>query len=179
MPLEQRLLAPSAGVSTGIGFYLSAMEEVREELRKTVRDLSDEQIARHAFEGAHSIAALVLHVGEAEWWWMRCFIAGHKLTARDRQKPYWDVLVDTSKLAGKNYSAQFCLQTIDRIRAQTHKALTALSDADLERRYRMEKGGETFEANLRWVLHHLADHEAQHKGQIAMLKRLLKENRTP
>lgn len=32
------------------------------------------------------------------------------------------------------------------------------------------------EVSLRWVLHHhLADHEAQHKGQILMLKRLLEE----
>jgi uncharacterized damage-inducible protein DinB len=53
-------------------------------------------------------------------------------------------------------------------------ALSALKDAELDRVYRMERGGEVFEANLRWVLHHLADHEAQHKGQISMLKRLLK-----
>jgi uncharacterized damage-inducible protein DinB len=26
---------------------------------------------------------------------------------------------------------------------------------------------------LRWILHHLIDHEAQHKGQIMLLRRLL------
>ena len=36
-----------------------------------------------------------------------------------------------------------------------------------------ERRGQESEYNLRWILHHLIDHEAQHKGQILMLKRLM------
>jgi uncharacterized damage-inducible protein DinB len=37
----------------------------------------------------------------------------------------------------------------------------------------VERQGEIQEISIRWILHHLIDHEAQHKGQILMLKRLM------
>jgi uncharacterized damage-inducible protein DinB len=171
--MQLRTLEPAPGVSSGIGFYLGGMEEVREQVRQAVSDLNKEQIGRTAFPGAHSIGALVLHIGEAEWWWMQCNIAGHKLTAEDRQSPYWDVLESRETFAARGYSAEFCLDEIARIRDQTRALLASFNDADLERLFTYERHGETHEYSLRWTLHHLIDHEAQHKGQILMLKRLM------
>jgi uncharacterized damage-inducible protein DinB len=166
-------LNSATGVSTGIGFYLSGMEEVREQLREAVADMSDEQIGRPAIPGAHSPGALMLHIGEAEWWWMQCVVSGRKLTSEDRSAPYWDVLKDPEGFAGKGYSAEFCLLEIAKIRGQTRDVLSSLSDDDLEHISSFERRGETHEHTLRWILHHLIDHEAQHKGQILMLKRLM------
>jgi uncharacterized damage-inducible protein DinB len=44
---------------------------------------------------------------------------------------------------------------------------------NLDRTFSFERRDTTEERSLRWILHHLIDHEAQHKGQILMLKRLL------
>ncbi len=172
MTVEREILEAADGFTESIGFYLSAMEEVRAQLREVVAGLSVEEMGRLAFDGAHSIGALVLHIGEAEWWWMRCMIAGHELTPQDRAQAYWDVLLDPEAVARKNYSAQFCLDEIERLRAQTRDILTSLTDTDLERIYTHHNDKRTLEVSLRWVLHHLIDHEAQHKGQILMLKRM-------
>ncbi|HKC62805.1 MAG TPA: DinB family protein [Pyrinomonadaceae bacterium] len=161
------------GVKPEIARALAAMEEVREQLRRSVRDISDNDIARVALPGAHSIGALTLHIGEAEWFWMNCVILGHKLTDEDRRQPFWDVLDEPERFADKNYSTQFCLEKIDNIREETRKFLATLGDADLEKTYSHTRDETTMETNLRWILHHLVDHEAQHKGQILMLKRLL------
>jgi len=171
--MPSHVLNPAPGVSPAIGFYLAGMEEVRAQLRETITGMTDEQICRRAVPGAHSIGALVLHIGEAEWWWIQSNITGHKLTDEDRRAPYWDVLKDPEGFASKGYSADFCLQQIDRIREQTRSTLASLGDADLERIFSFERRGQTHEQSLRWILHHLIDHEAQHKGQILMLKRLL------
>ena len=171
--MPRHTLNPAPGVSPGIGFYLSGMEEVREQLREAVVGISDRQIGRPAFPGAHSLGALTLHIGEAEWWWMQCVVSGHKLTSEDRGAPYWDVLKDPEGFASKGYSAEFCLQEIEKIRGQTRDLLSSFSDDDLERICSFERRGETHEHSLRWILHHLIDHEAQHKGQILMLKRLM------
>lgn len=173
MKLKRCTLLPVEGLATGLGFSLSAMEEVREQLRQAVQGISNEEVARRAVPGAHSIGALVLHIGEAEWWWMNCIVQGHELTEEDRAKPYWDVLEDPDNFATGNYSADFCLDTIDAIRAETRGFLASLTDDDLENVYSHTRGERTVEATLRWILHHLVDHEAQHKGQILMLKRLL------
>lgn len=173
MELKRFALSPVAGISSGLGYSLAAMEEVREQLREAVQGMSDEEIARRAVQGAHSIGALVLHIGEAEWWWTNCVIKGHELTDEDRRKPYWDVLEDPDGFAAKKYSAAFCLDTIDAIREETRGFLSSLNDDDLENVYTHTRPGRRMEASLRWILHNLVDHEAQHKGQILMLKRLM------
>jgi uncharacterized damage-inducible protein DinB len=175
MSVERHSLSPADGVTPGIGFCLSGMDEVRDQLREAVVGLTDEQIARRAVRGAHSIGALVMHIGEAEWVWMQCVISGHELTDEDRRQPFWDVLVDADAFALRGYSAQYCLDVIDAIRAETRRLLASFGEDDLDRIYSHTRDGRTREVSLRWVLHHLTDHEAQHKGQILMLKRLLAE----
>lgn len=173
MPTERLTLSPAAGVTPAIGYYLNAMDEVREQLRAAVSGASDEEIGRRAVADAHSIGALVLHIGEAEWWWMTCVVSGHEMTDDDYRQPYWDVLVDPDAFARKGYSAKFCLDTIEEIRGETRHTLAAFNDGDLERIFINVRPHKTLEVSLRWVLHNLMDHEAQHKGQVLMLKRML------
>jgi uncharacterized damage-inducible protein DinB len=170
--MSRRTLNPVAGFSTEVGFCLARMEEVREQLREAVETLSEEQISRPAIPGAHSIAALVLHIGEAEWYWMQCILSGHQITDEIRNAPYWDVLKDPAGFSRKNYSADFCLNEIKKIRQQTSETLGSFNDSQLDSVFSFERDGEAVDLTLRWILHHLVDHEAQHKGQILMLKRL-------
>lgn len=165
-------LEPHPGLAREIGLCLSGMEEVRAQVKAAVVDLDKERFERPAFLGAHPIGALVLHIGEAEWWWMQCIVAGHKLTEEDKRAPYWDVLEDPEGFVNKGYDINFCLEQIDLIRNQTRDLLFARSDKDLEQLHSLTRRGVTNEHSLRWILHHLIDHEAQHKGQILMLKRL-------
>jgi uncharacterized damage-inducible protein DinB len=115
----------------------------------------------------------VLHIGEAEWFWMQMVVSGHQLTEEDKQAPYWDVLEDVDGVARNGYTTELCLSEIEKIRNQTRDVLFSYNDKDLERIISFERNGETTEYNLRWILHRLIDHEAQHKGQIFMLKRLM------
>jgi uncharacterized damage-inducible protein DinB len=173
MSPEQYTLVPAAGFQTGIGSYLSGMEEVRAQLREALEGMSDEQIARRAVEGAHPIGALALHCVAAEWLWMRRTIDGSELMREDRRTAHMDALEDPDGFAAKGFSAEYCLNALDAIRLKTRERFASFSDDDLDRLYSFVRQGRTFEVSLRWTLHHLIDHEAQHKGQILMLKRLL------
>ncbi len=168
-----RVLTATPDLSPGVGFYFAGMEEVRQQVHESVTTMAAEDVGRPAIAGAHSIGALVLHIGEAEWWWMQCIVSGHKLTAEDRSAPFWDVLKNPELFDGKGYSAEFCLDEASKIRRQTRELLARFTDDDLERIFTSERRGVTYDHSLRWILHHLIDHEAQHKGQILMLKRLL------
>jgi uncharacterized damage-inducible protein DinB len=170
--MPRRTLDSVPGFSNDIGFYLSGMEEVREQLSEAVAGMSPDQIGRPIVPDAHSIAALVLHIGEAEWYWMQCVVSGNEVTNKIRNAAYWDALEDPASFSQKNYSAEFCLDEIRKIRQQTFKTLASFDDSQLDRVFAFERRGETQELSLRWILHHLIDHEAQHKGQILMLKRL-------
>ena len=134
------------------------MEEVRTQLNIAVKGIPDDLIGKPAFLGAHSIGGLVLHIGEAEWFWMQMVVKGHQLTEEDKNAPYWDVLDDLERVARNGYTADFCLQEIEKIRNQTRDTLFSYNDKDLERIITYERGGETSEYNLRWILHRLIDH---------------------
>jgi len=171
--MSRDVLTPHPGLATNVGYYFSAMEEVRGQLRNAVKDLDVDSLGRTAFPGAHPIGALVLHIGEAEWWWMQCNVAGHQLTDEDQKAPCWDVLDEPDTFLSKGYTAEFCLQELDKIRDQTRDLLFGVAENDLERIITFERHGEMRDHSLRWILHHLIDHEAQHKGQILMLKRII------
>src|SRR5262249_33193784 len=158
---------------TGIGYYLGGMEEVRSQITAAVKNIPDDLIGKPAFLGAHSIGGFVLHIGEAGWVWIQMGVSGHPLTEEDKKTPFLEVLDDVDGVARKGYTAEFCLREVEKIRNQTRDVLFGYNDKDLERIIKFERKGETTEYNLRWILHHLIDHEAQHKGQIFMLKRLM------
>src|SRR6267143_2151784 len=136
---SRRVLPPAAGVSREIGFYLAGMNEVREQLREAVAEISLQDLGRLAVAEAHSIGALVLHIGEAEWWWMQCVISGHKITAEEAGAAYWDVLKDPRRVADNAYSAQFCLDEISKIREQSREVLASFSDDSLDRVFSFER----------------------------------------
>ena len=173
MSPERYTLSPVSGVAPGIGFYLSGMDEVRAQLREALEGMTAEQLGRRAVEGAHPVGALVLHCVAAEWLWMRRTIDGSPLTEEDLRTAHMDVLQDPDGFAARGYSAEYYLNALDAIREKTRERLASFSDDDLDRIFSFVRQGETFEASLRWMLHHLIDHEAQHKGQILLLKRLL------
>lgn len=171
--MRRRVLTPHPGLSTGIGYYLSGMEEVRSQIVAAVKNIPDDLIGKPAFLGAHSIGGLILHIGEAEWFWMQMVVCGRQLTDEVQKAPYWDILDDVERVARNGYTVEFCLQEAEKIRNQTRDVLFSYNDKDLERIIHFERNDKPTEHNLRWILHHLIDHEAQHKGQIFMLKRMM------
>src|SRR6185295_1362201 len=131
--MRRRVLTPHPGLSTGIGYYLGGMEEVRNQLNVAVRSIPDDSIGKPAFLGAHSIGGLALHIGEAEWFWMQMVVSGHQLTEEDQKQPYWDILDDVEAVARNGYTTEFCLNEIELIRNQTRDVLFSYNDKDLER----------------------------------------------
>ncbi|HEX8368464.1 MAG TPA: DinB family protein [Pyrinomonadaceae bacterium] len=176
MEIVKRTLEPVPGVSREIGFYLSGWEMIRSELREIVSDLSGAELARRITPGAHQIGGLILHIGEAESGWIHAIIAGKELDAEAKKFAHWYDTTETD-FAEKGYSARECIERIDKIGEMSRRILAQFADADLEKLFGYERSsGERAEVSLRWVLHHLIDHEANHKGQISMLKRMLRES---
>lgn len=175
MEIVKRILEPTAGVAPEIGFYLSGWETIRAKLRDAVSDLSDDELARRAFPGAHQIGALVLHIGEAEAHWIQSVIAGRELDDEVKKFVHWDDTTETD-FAEKGYDAKECVRRIDEVSRISREFLAKFTGEDLERVFAFEGENRRYEVSLRWALNHLIDHESTHKGQIAMLKRILREN---
>lgn len=175
MEIVKRTLEPAAGFSREIGFYLSGWEKARDGLRRIVADLSDEELAKRIVPGAHQIGGLILHLGEAETWWIHSVVAEKEL---DEEAKKFAHMYDTTEtdFSEKGYSAKDCIERIDKIGGISREILAGLNDDDLEKIFSYERNNQRVEASLRWILCQLIEHEANHLGQISMIKRLLREN---
>lgn len=175
MKVERRVLKLATGVSPEIGFYLSGIEKVRAQIRQAAADLTPEELARRVTPTAHQIGNLILHVGEAEASWIHETVGGRALGEEEKRFAH---ICDTTEtdFVTKNYSAAECIERLDEIGRRSHEILARFTDEDLERFFGYERVGVKFEASLRWILIHLIEHEATHKGQITMLKRLMRES---
>ena len=97
MNIEKPTLEPAEGFPKGIGYYLSGMEEVREQLRKAVNDLSNAEISAKFTPDSHSIGQLILHNGEAEWWWIQTVVAQKELDEEEIERRIIDELIKIFK----------------------------------------------------------------------------------
>lgn len=176
MKVEREILEPMPGVSREIGFYLSGMEETRAQLRDAVADLTSEELARKILPTAHQIGNLILHIGEAEASWIHSRIAERELSEAEKKFVHWCDTTETD-FASKNYTAKDCIEKIDEISRMSREILARCGDDDLEKIFVVDRPDRKLEISLRSILRHLADHEATHKGQILMLKRLLRETK--
>jgi uncharacterized damage-inducible protein DinB len=175
MRIEREILEPASGVSREIGFYLSGLEEIRAQLREIVSDLTDEELGRRVLPNVHQIGNLILHLGEAESSWIHSIVAGKELDEEAKKFAHWYDTTETD-FAVKGYSAKECIERIDKISLMSREILAKFTDDHLDKLFGFDQKGKRIEVSLRWILHHLIDHEATHKGQISMLKRLLREN---
>ena len=75
--------------------------------------------------------------------------------------------------AAKDLEVDYCLEVIEKIHQMTLETLAKFSDSDLEKTFVRRREDKESHFALRWILHHLIDHEATHKGQILMIKRLI------
>jgi uncharacterized damage-inducible protein DinB len=174
MKVEREILEPMAGVAREIGFYLSGMEETRAELREAVMDLTSEELAQRVLPNAHQIGALILHLGEAEASWIHSRVTGRELSDEEKKFVHWCDTTETD-FAEKGYTAKDCIERIDEISRMSREILAKFSDKDIDKIFSFDREKGRLEISLRSILQHLNDHEATHKGQILMLKRLLRE----
>jgi uncharacterized damage-inducible protein DinB len=175
-PVERprNILEPVPGVSRGIGFCLAGLEEVRAQTIKLLEDMTVPELAVRVTPDSHQIGALALHLGECEFWWIEVGLAKKEITDEDRKFAHLHDSTETD-FASKNYSAADCVKVLGRIHRRAIETLSNYSDRDLDVVFTNDAHPAGFNGNLRWILHRLTDHEANHKGQIAMMKRMIRE----
>jgi uncharacterized damage-inducible protein DinB len=170
MAKTEFLMTPSKEFHPIVAEYFAQMEELRSAVKEYVRDLTPEQLFWQPYEGGNSIGTLLLHLAGTEAYWVRERIGGEKLTREEWAEYGMEDYPKLKSPEGKDVS--FYFGKLDAMRERTRLALAKIKGSDLARPHQVEHEGKTYTFSVRWVLHHLVDHEAHHKGQFAILRRL-------
>jgi uncharacterized damage-inducible protein DinB len=173
MNITKHILEPTGGVDREIGFYLAGLEEVRAQTIAIISDLTQDELSKRAVAGAHQIGGLALHLGECEYWWIQCAAAGREMTDEDVKFAHLHDTTETD-FALKNYTAGDCIKFLDGVHRRSVETLANFTGGDMDRIFNFVHHPNPSAGTLRWILNRLIDHEANHKGQMAMLKRLMR-----
>ncbi len=151
------------------------LEAIREQTLKFVARLSEKELSTRASPGAHTIGTLLTHIAESELSWVKEVILQIPLTKEEKEAFRSDLYGKPDAPQVPPVPLEFFLENLQQVRRLTKETVFKLKDADLEA-IRVEEGKEKrYEDSIGWILYHLVEHEAGHQGQIAMLKRLIKE----
>jgi uncharacterized damage-inducible protein DinB len=133
---------------------VSNLDQVREYLRRDVRDLGSDVVWRRMGEGTPSIGNLLMHLRGSEHQWIGSKLGGMVLS-RDRDFEFG---------TRKGPALPELLGQLEGARRETEAILARLTDEDVTTgRY----GGHS----TRFMLHYTAQHFAHHVGQVVMIRR--------
>ncbi len=149
------------------------IEDVRKVTLKGVEHLSKEQLFQTPVEGEYSIGSYLMHLGEVDISWLEV-ISGKEQPAELKEKAYFDKWYDPSTEASppkEPMELSEYLEILETTRKNFLDYISSLKDSDLEENItRMGSRGE-FTRSKKWIIYHILEHEAHHRGQMFMLIR--------
>ena len=151
------------------GCAYRGLEDVRGDLKASAAGLAQADLDRDPGSAAPSIAALLCHCGMAEISWIT------KVWRKQAVPAAWREFYEAGMFRGakstppRGVPVERIFAWLDAIREETRVwIMRNVTDRDLDRQIETPRGT----ATPRWILHHLIEHEAHHRGQITLLRRL-------
>lgn len=174
MNIETKTLQPVPNFSPEIGVFLASLYKIRNAWTAAVKDLSKTELAAKILPDVQPIGTIIIHIAEVEYFWIQQIVEGKELTAKIQNLLHHDLWF--KDFAAHDLGIEYCLEVVEKIHQMTLEILAKFTDSDLEKSFvRVREDRETH-YSLRWILVHLLEHDAEHKGQMLMIKRLLKRN---
>lgn len=148
------------------------LEDVRMETLAGVNHLTKEQLFQTPVEGESSIGSYLMHFAECDISWLEV-LSGIEQPADLKKRSYFDKWFDVpdpeppkDALEVKEY-----LETIAETRKNFLDYISTLNDEELEKVVIMQRKSGDRKFSKKWIIYHIIEHEAHHRGQMFMLIR--------
>ncbi len=172
MKIETNILQPLPNFSREIGLFLASLEKIRSAWQDAVKDLTKTELATKILPAVQPIGTIIIHIAEAEYFWIQEVVSGKKFTDEINELLHHDLWF--KDFAAEDLDIEYCLEVVEKIHFMTRETLSELTDEHLEKLFIRKYQDKESHVSLRWIFTHLLEHDAEHKGQILMIKRLLR-----
>lgn len=175
MSEPELLVHPVDGFPPAVGAALWMMEDTRARTLRAIEGISGDLIDQVPVGGDNSIGSLLYHLAAIEADWLYADIL-------QSDYPDWlsevfpaDVRTDDGQLTPvRALTLDEHLDRLALVRTHFLEDVRVVTDGDFRRPRKTESGVVTPE----WVLHHLQQHEAEHRGQIQAIRKALETTGT-
>jgi uncharacterized damage-inducible protein DinB len=160
--MRETLVVPDlAGYALQVGAALWRLEDARDRTLRVLRDMPAEYIDRET--QGNSVGAILYHVALIEADWLFAEILEEPIPASLHPLLPADVRDQDGILtAVRGQTLGEHLARLALIRSLLLDRLRAMTDEDFQRVRSLPQ----YDVSPAWVLHHLAQHEAEHRGEV-------------
>lgn len=160
-------IKPSTEYAHDIGVMVAMLEDLKDRITEQVKDLDQTETDFMFDENANSIGALVMHLISTEAYYQIETLNERQWTAEEKERlGIAGGLNEESKNKLKGKPIQHYLDLWEEVRQNTLTGLKTKDDAWFASK--VEQG-----INYHWVWYHVMEHQANHMGQIALVKNRL------
>jgi uncharacterized damage-inducible protein DinB len=154
------------GASPQIGTMISMLEDLKDRVERTVKNMSQYEIDYLHDDEANRIGALVMHLAAAEKYYQVLTFENRGFNEEEKKK--WDVPLNLDQ-GGRNdlkgHDIQYYLDIYNEVRSKTITELKKRDDAwfaEVQKKYDMSN---------QYCWFHVMEHQSSHLGQILFLKK--------
>ena len=161
-----------------IALLLAEMEHGTRKLRGALGEVDEEAIIWQPYPNAHSIGAILIHNAGCEVGWLHQVAAGITLEEDPEAKLMGGETIDQFAEiwpAPPRKPLAWYYEQQDAIRKQTLELLSQMDDPTQQRPITWSPNNHV---SIRWMLHHVTEHEAYHMGQAVLLAMMQKRLRS-
>lgn len=149
------------------------LEDIREETLKGICTLTEEQLFIPPYAGEFPLGSYVLHLCEVDIHWFEV-ISGEKLPDGLKDRCYFDRWFDPSGESAPPQTPiplEYYASALHDTRKLFLEYVSGLRDEDLEKNVIMKSRRGDLNLTKKWIIYHIIEHEAHHRGQMFMLMR--------
>ncbi len=170
--MKERHLDPVDGFSPLVGRFVAMFVDTRRRLHRDLEGIGPAELDATPAWGANSIGTLLYHLAAIELDWTFSDLLGVDEDGFPDGTGEWfpvDVREDNGRLSPVVEPLRRHLDRLEWVRGHLLGTLSEMSDGDLDRTFN-EGHPDNTECGGAWVLHHLMQHEAEHRGQIGEIR---------
>jgi hypothetical protein len=160
-------VSPLDGYPPEIGAWLWALEDARRRTRIALENVPAAAIDWHAPDGGHTIGTLLYHIAAIELDWVYVEVLETEIPASAATLFPYEVREPDGRLTPvSGHSLDDHWVRLNTTRGLLLKAYNGMSIEE----YRRMRTLPHYDVSPEWVLHHLCQHEAEHRDEIRRLR---------
>lgn len=167
MERELLILEPIAEAPE-VGRWLSALDDGRRDTIRELHDVTDEMLDERPPGAPNSIGTLLYHIAliELDWLLVDLLIQASGVPWPEDLVPYADREGEGTLTVVRGETLATHLERLAAVRAIVHEHIAPMSVED----FHAPRAGESLDVSPAWVIHHLLQHEAEHRAHIAWVR---------
>jgi uncharacterized damage-inducible protein DinB len=154
------------------GLLLWMLDDVRKELLEGLQGLTKEQLMSAPCEGEYALGAYLLHQCQADAWWYSVMSGKEFSSELIKKFDYkWFMRGENAKPPEVPLEPEQYIALMEEARDVVRAHIRGLKDAELDKEVSFKHKEKEYSMSVRWIIYHLIEHEAHHRGQMFLLKR--------